>query len=268
MNIELKSSAENNHPAFKKFDCFSKGGIIILNKEADTLNLHDLSTYLNLATYTTLPKLYITNQKLLSEPIGFKNDKLANKQNYKKSYSESCWGFVIEENISENDLLFFGYFILNMYKKACLVYSFETHNVYEITKKNKNKQSNLEKSFINRCKKLEFDIVSNYINNIMNDYIICSFDRKIFHKKYPFVILPKTFFKIITTTKIYFIYSKKENNDIKGYLEKNIIKSKIRLSKNNLIEVRLFKWDDFSCLKEKIIYNKDNLTFKIISFPE
>ena len=157
---------------------------------------------------------------------------------------------------------------LIIYKKACLVYSFKTHNVYEITKKNKNKQLNLEKSFIDKCKKLKFDIILNYINNITKDCITCSFDRKKFHKEYPFIILPKTFLKIITVDKIYFIYSKKENNDIKNYLEKNIIKSKIRLSKNNLIEVRLFKWDDFSCLKEKIIYNKDNLTFKIISFPE
>ena len=268
MNIELKSSIKDNHPAFKNFNNFSKGGVIILNKEANDLKLHNLSTYLNLLTYTNLPKLYITNKELLSETIGFKNDKLANKQNYKKCYDTSCWGFVIEENISENDLLFIGYLILIIYKKACLVYSFETYNVYEITKKNKNKQLNLEKSFIDKCKKLKFDIILNYINNITKDCITCSFDRKKFHKEYPFIILPKTFLKIITVDKIYFIYSKKENNDIKNYLEKNTIKSKIILLKDDLIEIRLFKWDDFNYLKEKVIYNKDNLTFNTISFLE
>ena len=46
MYVELKSSDKENHKAFEKYKDFSKGGFIILNEKANSLNLNDLKAYI------------------------------------------------------------------------------------------------------------------------------------------------------------------------------------------------------------------------------
>ena len=173
MYIELKSSDKENHKAFEKYKDFSKGGFIILNEKANSLNLNDLKAYIclqsDLEDANSNYIFSITNKNSLDYKIGYKRDKVASNQKYKKKYTPDCWCFNIQEDISEENLLFLASLIFTRFHEACVIYCCKTKNIYELTKRNKFNGITLSKEFIEKYKSFQTNFLMRILKNLIND---------------------------------------------------------------------------------------------------
>jgi len=177
MYIEIKSN-NNHHKAFNKFIQSNAGSVIVLNEQANNLNLSGLKAYTDiLLDLEKYPKFCISNN-ILCDTIGYKKDKLAIEQKYKKRYNTDCWGFIIKEDISFEDLLVFGYYIFDKFKNGCLIYHKQNNKIYEITTKKHINDNTLilTDNIINKIKKLKKELIIKQLNNIKDNLFIYKYD--------------------------------------------------------------------------------------------
>lgn len=208
MYIELKSSGKDNHKALDNLKDFSKGGIIILNNKANVDYLKDMRIYINLLSkYKNLPNFYVS-QGLLNGTIGYKGDKIALQQKYKKQYNQDCYGFLVEDAIKEEDLLFFAYFIFYKFNEPCLIYFTKTENVYELTRKKHDNGIEITQDLLEKCKNFDLTILKEELKEKLfnTNYIIFSMPKQRL-TNYP-LFYDDTYYdilKVITKQKIHFL---------------------------------------------------------------
>lgn len=177
MYIEIKSNS-NHHKAFDKFIQSNAGSVIILNEQANNLNLNGLKAYTDiLLDLEKCPKFCISNN-ILCDTIGYKKDKIAIEQKYKKHYNQDCWGFIIKENISFEDLLVFGYYIFDKFKEGCLIYHKQSDKIYEITTKKYINDNTLilTDNMIDKIRKLQKELIIKRLDNIKDNLTIYKYD--------------------------------------------------------------------------------------------